>query len=211
VRFNLAVQLHRSGYEPALREAASCNRCSKRKQKGNSVKKIILGVLLLLGICVFGGSRVDAQNPSPASAPSAATADALTDGQLALLRKDIRSIKKQLIATNLNLTDAEATKFWPVYDQYSADYGKINETRATIIKEYSDGYGSLTDEQADNLIRRWLDTDISTSQLRQKYVPIMRRVLPGKKAATFFQLDRRISMMIDLQLTSQLPLAQSQE
>ncbi len=165
------------------------------------MKKIILGVLLLLGICVFGGSRVDAQNPSPASASSAATADALTDGQLALLRKDIRSIKKQLIAT----------KFWPVYDQYSADYGKINETRATIIKEYSDGYGSLTDEQADNLIRRWLDTDISTSQLRQKYMPIMRRVLPGKKAATFFQLDRRISMMIDLQLTSQLPLAQSQE
>ncbi len=175
------------------------------------MKKIILGVLLLLGICVFGGSRVDAQNPSPSPASSAATADALTDGQLALLRKDIRSIKKQLIATNLNLTDAEATKFWPVYDQYSADYGKINETRATIIKEYSDGYGSLTDEQADNLIRRWLDTDISTSQLRQKYVPIMRRVLPGKKAATFFQLDRRISMMIDLQLTSQLPLAQSQE
>ncbi len=127
------------------------------------MKKIILGVLLLLGICVFGGSRVDAQNPSPAPASSAATADALTDGQLALLRKDIRSIKKQLIATNLNLTDAEATKFWPVYDQYSADFGKINETRATIIKEYSDGYGSLTDEQADNLIRRWLDTDISTS------------------------------------------------
>jgi hypothetical protein len=210
VRFNLAVQLHCSGYEPALRDAASCNRCSKRKQKGNSVKKIILGVLLLLGICV----RADAQNPSPSPPPAssaASTPDALTDGQLALLRKDIRSIKKQLIAANLNLTDAEATKFWPVYEQYSADSGKINETRATIIKEYSDSYGSLTDEQADNLIRRWLDTDISTSQLRQKYVPIMRRVLPGKKAATFFQLDRRISMMIDLQLTSQLPLAQSQE
>ncbi len=176
------------------------------------MKKIILGVLFLLGICVFGGSRVDAQNPSPSRASSAAaTPDALTDEQLALLRKDIRSIKKQLVATNLNLTAAEATKFWPAYDEYSADYGKINETRATIIKEYSDGYGSLTDEQADNLIRRWLDTDISTSQLRQKYVPIMRRVLPGKKAATFFQLDRRISMMIDLQLTSQLPLAQSQE
>lgn len=176
------------------------------------MKQIILGVLLVLGTCVFGGSRVEAQNPSPVSASSAdGTADALTDGQLALLRKDIRSIKKQLIAANLNLTDAEATKFWPVYEQYSADFGKINETRAAIIKEYSDGYGSLTDEQADNLIRRWLDTDLSTSQLRQKYVPIVRSVLPGKKAATFFQLDRRISMMIDVQLTSQLPLVQSQE
>jgi len=42
-------------------------------------------------------------------------------------------------------------------------------------------------------------------------VPILRKVLPGKKAATFFQLDRRISMMIDLQLTAQLPLVQSQD
>jgi hypothetical protein len=191
---------------------APCSRCSKRRQKGNSVKQIILGSLLVLSICVFGGLRVAAQNPSPASASSAdGTVDALTDGQLALLRKDIRSIKKQLIAANLNLTDAEATRFWPVYDQYSADFGKINETRAAIVKEYSDGYGSLTDQQAENLIRRWLDTDISTAALRQKYVPIMRRVLPGKKAATFFQLDRRISMMIDIQLTSQLPLVQGQE
>ena len=139
------------------------------------------------------------------------TANALTDQQLALLRKDIRSIKKQLIATNLTLTENEATKFWPLYEQYSVDYGEINQTRAAIIKEYSDGYGALTDDQADSLIRRWLDTDISAAQLRQKYVPIMRKVLSGKKAATFFQLDRRISMMIDVQLTSQLPLVQSQD
>ena len=139
------------------------------------------------------------------------TANALTDQQLALLRKDIRSIKKQLIATNLTLTENEATKFWPLYEQYSVDYAKINQTRAAIIKEYSDGYGALTDDQAESLIRRWLDTDISAAQLRQKYVPIMRKVLSGKKAATFFQLDRRISMMIDVQLTSQLPLVQSQD
>jgi len=69
----------------------------------------------------------------------------------------------------------------------------------------------LTDEQADNLIRRWLDADMELAKLRQQYVPIFRKVLPGKKAATFFQLDRRLSMIIDEQLTSQLPLAQSQD
>jgi hypothetical protein len=155
---------------------------------------------------------VVAQDASSQSSTAAdTTANALTDQQLALLRKDIRSIKKQLMASNLTLTDSEATKFWSLYDQYSAEFGKINDTRTAIIKEYSDGYGTLTDEQADNLIRRWLDTDIAAAQLRQKYVPIMRKVLPGKKAATFFQLDRRISMMIDVQLTSQLPLVQSQD
>jgi hypothetical protein len=161
---------------------------------------------------VFGNPRVVAQGTSSQpSASAGSTADALTDQQLALLRKDIRSIKKQLIAANLTLTDTEATKFWPAYEQYSADQGKINNTRTAVIKEYSDGYGTLTDDQADNLIRRWLDTDIAAAELRQKYVPIFRKVLPGKKAATLFQLDRRISMMIDVQLTSQLPLVQSQD
>ena len=175
------------------------------------MKKITFAVLAWIGVCAFGGPRVVAQTAGSEPAAADSTANALTDQQLALLRKDIRSIKKQLIATNLTLTDSEATKFWPLYEQYSADYGKVNQTRADIIKEYSDGYGTLTDDQADSLIRWWLDTDISAAQLRQKYVPIMRRVLSGKKAATFFQLDRRISMMVDVQVTSQLPLMESQD
>src|SRR5713226_10774805 len=160
---------------------------------------------------MVGSPMAVAQRTSSRSSATDNTADAITDQQLALLRRDIRSIKKQLIAANLTLTDTEATKFWQVYEQYSADMGKINDTRTAIIREYSDGYGTLTDEQADGLIRRWLDADIDAAKLRQKYVPIFRKVLPGKKAATFFQLDRRISMMIDVQLTSQLPLVQSQD
>lgn len=176
------------------------------------MKKIGLAALLVIGMCGLGSRRIAAQNPSgQGTATADQTADALTDQQLVLLRKDIRSIKKQLIATNLDLTDTEAARFWPVYEQYSADFGKINETRVAIVKEYSEAYGSLTDVQADSLIRRWLETDTSAAQLRQKYVPIVQKVLPAKKAATFFQLDRRISMMIDVQLTSQLPLVQSQE
>jgi hypothetical protein len=176
------------------------------------VKKTSFVVLAWIAVCAFGGPRVVAQTAaSEAAAAADSTAGGLTDQQLGLLRKDIRLIKKQLIATNLTLTATEATKFWPIYEQYSADYGKINEARTIIIKEYSDGYGTLTDDQADGLIRRWLDTDIAAAQLRQKYVPIFRKVLSGKKAATFFQLDRRISMMIDAQLTSQLPLVQSED
>jgi len=119
-----------------------------------------------------------AQGTSSQSSATDNTADAITDQQLALLRRDIRSIKKQLIAANLTLTDSEATKFWQVYEEYSADMGKINDTRTAIIKEYSDEYGALTDDQADNLIRRWLDTDIEQTKLRQRYVAIFRRVLP---------------------------------
>jgi hypothetical protein len=175
------------------------------------LKRITLPMLVLTGVSMLGSAGVSAQDaPTRSATPAPGSAEAFTNQQFALLLKDIRSIKKQVIAANLTLTDSEATKFWPVYEQYSADFAKINDTRAALVKEYSEEYGTQTDEQADSLVRRWLDADIAAAQLRQKYVPIFRRVLPGTKAATFFQLDRRISMMIDIQLTSQLPLMQSQ-
>jgi hypothetical protein len=49
--------------------------------------------------------------------------------------------------------------------------------------------------------------DLQAQALRLKYVPIVSQVLPGREAATFFQIDRRLNMMIDLQLFSQIPLA----
>jgi len=152
-----------------------------------------------------------AQNTSSQLSAADSTADTIMDHQLQLLRKDIRSIKKQLIAANLTLTDSEATKFWQMYEQYSAETERINDTRTAIIKEYSEDYGTLTDDQADNLIRRWLDTDIEQNKTASAVRGDLSQVLPGKKAATFFQLDRRISTMIDLQITSQLPLAQNQD
>jgi hypothetical protein len=176
------------------------------------LKKITIPMLVLAGASMLGGAAVSAQDtPTRSAAAAPGSAEAFANQQFALLLKDIRSIKKQVIAANLTLTDSEATKFWPTYEQYSADFAKINDTRAALVKEYSEEYGTQTDEQADSLVRRWLDVDIAAAQLRQKYVPIFRKVLPGKKAATFFQLDRRISMMIDVQLTSQLPLIQSQD
>ena len=175
------------------------------------MKKITIPMLVLTGVSMLGSAGVSAQDAPTHSATAAPGSEAFTNQQFALLLKDIRSIKKQVIAANLTLTDSEATKFWPVYEQYSADFAKINDTRAALVKEYSDEYGTQTDEQADSLVRRWLDVDIAAAQLRQKYVPIFRKVLPGTKAGTFFQLDRRISMMIDVQLTSQLPLMQSQD
>lgn len=126
------------------------------------------------------------------------------------MHRQIDSMKKQLIAANLTLTDTEAIKFWPVYDQYSAELKKITDTKDALIKEYANQYGSLTDEQADSLIRRWIDSDIATFELRRKYLPVFRKVLGGKVTATFFQVEHRINAMIDLQITSQLPLIQSQ-
>lgn len=162
-------------------------------------------VVVLVGAALLIGSRTGAQTPTPQTNPHV-----ISDQDLDLLRKDIRSQRKQLIASNLNLTDQEATKFWPVYDQYVSELININDKKFGLIQEYADNYGKLTNEQSLSFVRRWLDADIEIAQLRQKYVPMVSKVLDGKKSATFFQLDRRIAMMIELQLSSKMPLVQSQ-
>jgi hypothetical protein len=181
-------------------------------EESDIVNKLILAVAVLAGIHLCGDSNALAQNrPVPSTGVLVKNADTLSDQQLALMDRQIDSVKKQLIAANLTLTDTEATKFWPVYEQYSAEFKKITDTKSALIKEYADGYGSLTDEQADSLIRRWLDSDIAAFELRRKYLPIFRQVLNGKITATFFQVEHRINTIIDLQLTSQLPLMQGQD
>ena len=168
------------------------------------MKKLVVAVLM--GAVLMTGPRSSAQTATPQET----TPHVISDQDLNLLRKDIRSQRKQLIAANLKLTDQEATRFWPVYDQYASEFITINDRKFGLIQEYADNYGKLTNEQSLSFVRRWLDADIEIAQLRQKYVPIVSKVLDGKKSATFFQLDRRIAMMIELQLSSRMPLVQSQ-
>jgi hypothetical protein len=69
----------------------------------------------------------------------------------------------------------------------------------------------MSNENALIYIRRWLEVDQKVQELRSHYVPVVSQVLSGKGTATFFQLDRRITMMMDVQLASQIPLVQGQK
>jgi len=176
------------------------------KQEDTKVNRIA-AVVLMAGSWILSGAIANAQTTSSESG----SAHVISDQDLTLLRKDLRSKRKQLIAANLKLTEADAAKFWPVYDQYIAELLAINDKKFGLIQEYADNWGKMTNDQSLLFARNWLDMDIATAQLRQKYVPIIAKVLDGKKTASFFQLDRRIAMMLELQVSSQMPLVQDQK
>jgi hypothetical protein len=129
-----------------------------------------------------------------------------SDEQIQLLRKDIRAQRKQLIAANMKLSGAEAEKFWPIYEAYVDELVTINRTKYDLLKQYAASYDTMTDQEAQSSVGRWVSVDESVAQLRLKSIPIFRKVLSARNTALFFQLDRRIQLMIDLQLVSQLPL-----
>ena len=158
--------------------------------------------MMLLSTCDLF-SQTTSQQPT-ASAPTQDT----TDQDIALLRKDLRSQKKQIVAANLNLTDKEAEQFWPVFEKYTDELMAINNKKYAALKEYVQSYDSLTDQQAEKLTRDALEVDQSVAQLREKYIPIFEKVISPKKTAAFIQIDRRLVMLIDLQLSSSIPLVQ---
>jgi hypothetical protein len=171
------------------------------------MKKHLLVAMALGGAVWLGnGSAVAQETDAPAGARQ--NSQSASDQDIQMLRKDIRSQKKQLIAANMQLTDAEAVKFWPVYDQYIADLVQINNDKYALIKEYADSYTNMTDAQADEWSKRLLKLDVDIAALRQKYLPNIRRVLPAKKAALYEQVERRTQMFIDVQLASVIPLVQ---
>lgn len=157
---------------------------------------------------LIAGPGVAYGQDTPSLPVAQSTSDSSTDQYIEMLRKDVRSLKKQVIAANLDLTDKEAEKFWPIYDQYTIELAKINDTKVALIKDYARNYTTMTDEQAEAYVRGRAAVEESVNRLRLKYFPVFHRVLSGKTAATFFQIEWRISLMIDLQLASQMPLIQ---
>lgn len=177
-----------------------------------------LAATLLLGaslLAAAGPAAAAATAPEqiPTPAPNEALAKSgrpLTPHDLDSLREDLRSSRKQVMAATLKLTDAEATRFWPVYDQYAADRTRLKDEQYELVVEYANTYGKYDDKAAADFIARWLGVDVKLAELRAKYVPIVGKVLPGVKATTFFQIDRRLSMAIDLKIASMLPILQTQ-
>jgi hypothetical protein len=168
-------------------------------------KKSIASVLILAGAVVLPATMLAQQSTQQSQQSSA---PAVSDKDIQMLRADIRSQRKQIVAANMPLTDAEATKFWPVYDAYMLEVQKNADVRVGLIKEYAQTYDTMTDAQALSLVKRWGATDQAFTNTRVNWMPKFEAALPGKKAALFYQIDRRLSQLIDLQIMSLIPLVQ---
>lgn len=164
--------------------------------------RISLAATLLIAATFLGAQ----QAPQTTRTSMNMTEEQVNDANIDLMRKDIRSERKKVVAANMPLTEMEATRFWPVYDRYIGETIKVNDVRFALIKEYAKNYNSANEEQADSFIKQWLALDRDNTELRLKYIPEFEKVISHKKTAMFFQIDRRISMMIELQLASQVPL-----
>jgi hypothetical protein len=181
--------------------------CHTPETESPNLKKNIAFLLCFATAALVATTGLSAQQAAPSGASGKNTAEEqVNDANIQLLRQNIRSERKKVVAANMPLTETEATKFWPVYDRYIAETIKVNDVRFALLEEYAKNFDTTTEEQADSFIKRWLALDQDNTQLRLKHISDFEKVISRKKTAMFFQIDRRVSMMIELQLASQVPL-----
>jgi uncharacterized membrane protein len=130
----------------------------------------------------------------------------LTDTDIQLLRSDVQASKNDIIAHTMQFTDAESTAFWPVYRDYANDQQKIGDQRVQLIKDYALNYDSLDDPKAKDLVQRMISVEDKSVNLRKDYWPKFMQALGAKRAAKFYQVDNRLSLIINVQLAAGVPL-----
>jgi Spy/CpxP family protein refolding chaperone len=166
-----------------------------------------LSVLAVVCIIFVGGLPLIAQMPASQSAPtSSQQPNSIDDKDIEMLRADLRAHRKEITAQNIDLTADEATKFWPLFDEYRKEAIKPNDDRWALIKEYAANYDTMTEAQAQDYIKRVTAVDQQLLALRMKYVPIFEKVISAKKTARWFQIDHRIDLLINLQLSAIIPM-----
>lgn len=166
------------------------------------------GALALGSGAVLGQPKAPAE-AKPAAAPAKPAADAPADN-MQVLRDKIAADKKLVVSTAMELTEAEAKAFWPIYEQYQKDLHKINDGIATLMSDYAKEYNakSLTDQKARQLLDYYLALEDQELKLRRSYLPKLSKALPGRKVARYIQLENKVRALVKYELAAEIPLAQ---
>jgi hypothetical protein len=133
------------------------------------------------------------------------------DSRIAVVRANMRADRTTLITIGMNFNDKDGAAFWPIYRQYEYGRSRLDDRRAAVIKQYTQKYPNLTNAEAKAMADQMLDCESRLAELKKKYYKKFNKVLPALTVTKFFQLERRIDLMMDMQVEAALPpLTQAQ-
>lgn len=138
-----------------------------------------------------------------------AVAQQMSDSNMEILKQKLKADKKLIVANNMELSEAEAKQFWPIYDAYQKDLEQVNQKLGQTIKDYADAFnkGSIPDNTAKKLLGDALSVEEQETKLKRSYSEKLEKVLPYTKVARYIQIETKIRSLIRMELAQQIPLA----
>jgi hypothetical protein len=139
------------------------------------------------------------------AAVPAASQDKPADNMQIVLEK-IRADKKLFVAENMELLEAEAKAFWPVYERYQDELFLLRARTAKLINDFADAYEKMTNDTAKKLLDEYMTIETLGLKLRQAYLPKFREVLPDVKVVRYYQIENKIHAVLMYELGANIPL-----
>ncbi|SLM49049.1 conserved exported protein of unknown function [Nitrospira japonica] len=135
-------------------------------------------------------------------------ADAQSDTNMEILKQKLKADKKLLVASNMELTDAEAKQFWPVYESYQKDLEGVNQQLGKTIMEYAEAFnkGTISNDTAKKLLNEALSVEEQETKLKRTYADKLEKVIPATKVARYIQMETKIRSLIKFEMAQQIPL-----
>lgn len=132
------------------------------------------------------------------------------NSNMEILRQKIKADKKLVVAENMQLSDAEAKAFWPIYGAYQQDLDKINARLVQVIKSYADAYkkGPVPNDVASKLLNEALAIEEAETKLKRSYVPKLNKALPAAKTVRYIQIENKIRALVNMELAANIPLVE---
>ena len=129
---------------------------------------------------------------------------------LQIIHEKLKADKKLIVAKYMELTESEAAKFWPIYEDYQKDLQGTNDRLQKLLQSYATDYknNSLTDEKAKKLLDEWIAIEQEEGNRRSSFAPKVLQVLPPKKAARYLQIENEYRILLRYDLAATVPLAQ---
>jgi hypothetical protein len=130
---------------------------------------------------------------------------------MGLVVEKIHADKKLFVAANMQLSEAEANVFWPVYEQYQHELFLLRARTGKLIKDYAASYKTMNSDTAKQLLDEYLTIETLALKLRQTYLPKFRKILPDIKVVRYYQLENKIEKALMYELAKKIPLIQTTE
>jgi hypothetical protein len=135
-----------------------------------------------------------------------AAAGEADEAELEILVATIQANKKAFVAVNLELEDAEAKAFWPVYDRYQGDLSSVRDRMIELIEDYTENFATMSDEKASQIVEDFLAIERERAEVREKYLEPFSEALPGRKVVRFYQIENKIQAVFRYELARNIPV-----
>ena len=128
------------------------------------------------------------------------------DASIRLTRSAVQAERQALIATNLGLSEKERAVFWPLYAEYRKAVDQIADDKVKFFERFFSSYETLTDAETLALLDESFKLKVRYLEVQKAHADTMREVLSGKTVARFFQIENKMDVIVDYEMSGEFPL-----